>query len=961
MLGSLEVRDRDGASVPLAGARLRTLLIALALAPGKLLTTAQLVDAVWGDKPPAGAVNAFQALVSRLRRALPEAVIESHPAGYRLVIDPGAVDVTQFERLVADGRAALPDDPARAASTLREALSLWRGPALLDVSGVEFFQPALTRLDELRLTATEGRVEADLQLGRGAEQVSELTALAAEHPLRERLVGALMRALSEAGRPAEALTVYERTRQTLADQLGADPSPELSALHTAVLRGQIEAAPAHAVEAARRTNLRTPLTSFVGRDADVAKVSELVDDYRLTTLVGPGGFGKTRLAVEVSRALLDRMPDGAWLIELAPVADGADVPAAVLSAMDLREPSLVGREMAEDPVDRLIAALRSRSALLVLDNCEHVIDAAATLADRLLAECPRLRVLATSPEPLGITGGAVWPVDPLGLPPEDVDGRDVTGFDAVGLLVDRARAVRPGFTVTDDDEAAVARICRVLDGMPLAIELAAARMRTMTVAQLAERLDDRFRLLTGGSRTAVPRHQTLRAVVAWSWELLSDAERVLLRRLAVFTGGATLEAAQRVCADTVVAADHVFDLIAALVDKSLLAVSGEEIPRYRMLETIKAYGLERLDEAGERQDLRRAHATYFVEFAEAAEPHLRRAEQLVWLRRLKVDHDNLNAALRGAIAAGDAQTAVHLVAAAGWYWWLSGHKAEAIEVATEALGVPGEVDDEARATACAMVAYFTTAGLGDLRQAEPWVQQARQLATGLDHPGPLLRFVTTIGVVPQREYGSGAWAMDILEQLIADEDPWVRATARLSRTRVLGPGEREADVEHALVEFRSIGERWGISYSLATLSDLAARRGNLALALDYGEQAADVIADIGAVEDLVMLRAKQAQLYWLAGDATGSASAMAQAERDTANVGWPDAVAGMAFYKADLARWSGDSTTACPCGAGGRRRTRPPRRSASGPPGRGRVPRWPPAQAVSPALDGRGGAPRSGG
>ncbi len=244
MLGPLEVRDRDGAPVPVAGARLRALLIELALAPGKLVPTAQLVDAVWGDEPPAGAGNALQALVSRLRRALPVAVVESHLGGYRLLIDPGAVDVTRFERLVADGRAALPDDPARAASMLREALSLWRGPALLDVAEVDFFQPALTRLDELRLTATEGRVEVDLRLGRGAELVTELTALVAEHPLRERLVGALMRALSEAGRPAEALIVYERTRQTLADQLGADPSPELSAVHTAVLRGQIDKAPA---------------------------------------------------------------------------------------------------------------------------------------------------------------------------------------------------------------------------------------------------------------------------------------------------------------------------------------------------------------------------------------------------------------------------------------------------------------------------------------------------------------------------------------------------------------------------------------------------------------------------------------------------------------------------------------------------------------------------------------------
>jgi predicted ATPase/DNA-binding SARP family transcriptional activator len=910
VLGPLEVRDRDGALVPVAGARLRTLLIELALAPGKLVPTAQLVDAVWGDEPPAGAGNALQALVSRLRRALPEAVVESHPAGYRLLIDPSAVDVTRFERLVADGRSALPDDPARAASTLREALNLWRGPALLDVAEVDFFQPTLTRLDELRLTATEGRVEADLQLGRGVELVTELTALVAEHPLRERLVGALMRALSEASRPAEALTVYERTRQTLVDQLGADPSPELSAVHTAVLRGQFGKAPAPTMEGARGTNLRAPLTSFVGRDADVALVSELIDDYRLTTLVGPGGFGKTRLAVEVARALLDKMPDGVWLVELASVANGTDVPAAVLAAMDLREPSLAAREKAKDPLDRLVSALRSRSALLVLDNCEHVIGDAAALADRLLADCPRLRILATSREPLGITGEAVWPVDPLGLPPADLDGREVLGYDAVQLLVDRARAVRPGFAVTDDNAAAVALICRVLDGMPLAIELAAARIRTMTVAQLAERLDDRFRLLTGGSRTALPRHQTLRAAVDWSWDLLSDAERVLLRRLAIFTGGATLEAAQRVCADAVVAADHVPDLVAALVDKSLLVVSGDEMPRYRMLETIRAYGLDRLDDAGEREALRRAHATYFLELAETAAPHLRRAEQLVWLRRLKADHDNLNAALRGSIAAGDAQTAVHLVAVAGWHWWLGGHKAEAMELATEALAVPGAADDEARATAYAMVGWFASAGLGGLEQAEPWIRTAQELTKGIDHPGPLLRYVVEMGTLMQTESAPGLSAQDVMRPLIADEDPWVRGVARLSRNRMLRAGEQEADIQQALVEFRSIGERWGISYALATLADLAARRGDLVVALDYGEQAADVLTELGAVEDLVFLKAMEAQLRWLVGDDTGSAAAMAQAEQHAASVGWPDAVAGTAYFKADLARWSGDSTTA---------------------------------------------------
>ncbi len=910
MLGPLEVSDDNGDPTYVAGARLRTLLIALALRPGRLAPTAELVDAIWGEEPPSGAANALQALVSRLRRVMPAAAIESQPAGYRLMIDPDAIDVVRFEQLVSAGRAELSLDPAGAAETLREALSLWRGPALVDVADQQPFQPTITRLEALRLAAAEDRVEADLRLGRAADVVTELMTLVAEHPLSERLVGVLMRALSQAGRPSEALTVFERTRESLADQLGTDPSPELSALHTAILRGEIAPATAPAPEGVRRTNLPAGITSFVGRDADVAEVHELVVDYRLITLIGPGGAGKTRLAVEASRTLLEQMPDGVWLVELAAVTDGADVPAAVLAALDLREPSLVGREQAEDPTDRLITALRSRRVMLALDNCEHVIDAAAALADRLLAACPGVRILATSREPLGITGEAVWPVEPLGLPPEDVDGRDVLGYDAVRLLDDRARAARPGFAVTDDNAPAVARICRVLDGMPLAIELAAARLRTMTVTQLADRLDDRFRLLTGGSRTALPRHQTLRAVVDWSWDLLSNPERVLLRRLAIFTGGATLGAAQRVCADLLVAADHIPDLVAALVDKSLLLASSDEEQRYRMLETIREYGLERLDEAGEREDLRRAHAAYFVELVETAEPHLRRAEQLDWLRRLKPEHDNINAALRGAISAGDAETALRIVTAASWYWWLGGHKAEGLDLVTEALSVPGQVDAETRASATAMAVWFATAGLGGLEQAEPWITRTLELVEGVDHPGPGLRFVVEMAKLMRGESTSGAAPEDLMNSLIADEDPWVRAVARLSRNRMLRARDQEADIQEALVEFRTVGERWGLSYALGTLAELAARRGDSQLALDYGQQAADVLSELGAVEDLVFLKVREAQLRWSAGDKAGSAAAMADAERAAATVGWPDAVAVMAFAKAELARWAGDAGTA---------------------------------------------------
>ena len=900
ILGPLEVRADDGSPVYVAGARLRTLLIALALEPGRLVPTARLIDGIWGDEPPAGAANALQALVSRLRRSLPGLAVESHPAGYRLALDADVVDAARFERAVAAARSA-PDDTA-VEDGLRAALALWRGPALLDVAGSEHFEAARTRLEELRLTATEDRADAALRLGRGAELTTELTTLVAEHPLRERLAGQLMRALVAAGRPAAALAAYERTREALADELGTDPSAELAALHTSILRGEVPAEAASAAPPADRpvtprTNLRAGLTSFVGRDVDVARVRELVGEYRLTTLTGPGGSGKTRLAGEASRGLVETTPGGVWLVELAPVTSGADLPAAVLGALDLRDQWFLSST--DDAITRLLAVLRSRTALLVLDNCEHVVDTAAALADRLLGECPGLRILATSREPLGITGEAVWPVEPLALPPEHGAPGDLLGVDAVRLLADRARAARPGFAVTDAEAPAVARICRALDGMPLAIELAAARLRTMTIEQLAARLDDRFRLLTGGSRTALPRHQTLRAVVDWSWGLLTEPERVVLRRLAVFAHGATAEAAAQVCGD---GAD-VLDQLISLSDKSLLVVDeAGDAPRYRLLETIKAYGRERLADAGEHDAVRTAHLEYVTDLAERAEPHLRRAEQLEWLGRLAAVHDDLTAALRGAVAAGDAQAAVRLAVAALWYWWLSGHRAEASELTTEALAVPGPVDDLVRATAYAGLAMIATAGLGDEREVKDWVEEAERLSGGR-RPNPLLRMVGGLGDFMR--YGDQIFA-DSMAKLLDDEDPWVRALGRLNYARLLPFADRAEPIQLALAEFRGTGERWGISFALTSLADLEARLGDLAAALRHYEEAIVAASEVGSTEDVVFMRGKEAQLRWLLGDAEGGAAALARAQREASGRAWPDSVAGLALYAGDLALWAGD-------------------------------------------------------
>jgi predicted ATPase/DNA-binding SARP family transcriptional activator len=904
MLGPLEVRADDGAIVEVAGARLRALLIVLALEPGRVVPQARIVDGIWGTDPPAGAGSALQALVSRLRRAVPQLVIEFYPAGYRLVVAPDSVDVSEFERLVTAGKAD--SDPVGAARVLREALGLWRGPALLDVADLDHFQAPLARLEQLRLSAVGDRIEAELRLGRAAELISELTSLVAEHPLRERLVGALMRALSAAGRPAEALAVYERTRQALAEELGADPSPELSELHTAVLRGDL----APVTESERpQSNLRAGLTSFVGRDHDVTQVGKLVGEYRLTTLTGPGGSGKTRLAVEAARKLVEQVTDGVWLVELAPVADGADVPQAVMSALGLREQTLRGPAPGGEPADRLVAALRGRDALLIMDNCEHLIGAVAALADRLLGECPRLRILATSREPLGITGEALWPVEPLALPPPDADLTEAMSHAAVRLLSDRAAAARPGFAITGETLPAVIRVCRALDGMPLAIELAAARLRSTSVEQLAGRLDDRFRLLTGGARTALPRHQTLRAVVDWSWDMLSGQERAVLRRLAVFSGGATAEAAERVC-DT----DRAPELLDALADKSLLVTAGDG--RYRMLETIKAYALAKLDDAGEREEVRLRHAAFFAELAETAEPHLRRAEQLVWLDRLAAEHDNLAAALRAAIAEGDAPTAVWVAAAASWYWWLAGHKVEGAELIAAALAVPApadEIDPEWLARAYAASVVFATTGLADESQVRETLDKAHQLIQRTSARNPLLRFVEPM----RRLVGNGEQAtmdVDALNDLLDDEDPWVRAQMRLHRARLLlavgRQAEAEADIETGLAGFRALGERWGISFALSTLADLAAQRGDLAAALAHCTEAIGVVSEMGIVEDVMWMRARQAQFAWLLGDHAGSAAALAAAERDAGQVGWPDGIATVAATKAVLARWQGDPATA---------------------------------------------------
>jgi predicted ATPase/DNA-binding SARP family transcriptional activator len=849
-------------------------------------------------------------------------VVETHPAGYRLVLEPDAVDAVRFQSLAAAGRDELGRDPRQAGRTLREALALWRGPALADAAGAGFAAAPVARLEELRLGALEDRIDADLAGGAHDAVLAELDELVTAHPLRERLCGQLMRALAAAGRQADALAAYQRLRGRLVEELGIDPSAELQAVHLAVLRGTATSGPGGAGPAtatAARTNLRAHITSFIGRADDLARIAAVLDGARLVTLTGPGGAGKTRLAGEAAARLLERMPGGAWMVELGSVADPADLPQAVLAPLGAREagllPALGGA--AVPPLERLVEVVGDKRLLLVMDNCEHLVGAAAALVDHLLGRCPGLRVLATSREPLGIAGEVLHPVGPLAMPDEDVPPGGAVRYPAVRLFADRAAAARPGFAVDEATVGPVLRICRALDGLPLAIELAAARVRALTPEQIAARLDDRFRLLAEGGPPVLPRHRTLRAVIDWSWELLGDAERVLLRRLSVFAGGATLAAAERVCAAPGLeglAADEVLYLLAALVDKSLVAVGTAEAtgePRYRLLETVRAYGAERSQQAGEDRALRRAHLDWFLELAERAEPELRRADQLAWLARLTAERDNLHAALRTAVDGGDAALVLRLVGALGWYWFLRSARAEAGEWLDKALALPGAAPPALRALALALRAMFAIGGGMDFTRPMADLEEATRLLAGLSGAErhalhPLLAGMPALQAVFSNDDVAG---LERTRELDGHPDPWVRAVAHsITGALLINLGEiaaAEAELDRGLAGFRELGERWGMGQVLFARAGLRAARGQRELAVAALEEAREILEQLGDREDVGQLVIRLAMERAQAGDTGHALELLEMADRIAHEVGAEDQKLFVRHIRADVARWQG--------------------------------------------------------
>ncbi|MET7984084.1 BTAD domain-containing putative transcriptional regulator [Streptomyces sp. NPDC005281] len=913
ILGTTQALRPDGTPVPVGGARLRALLTVLALRPGRTVSAAVLVDEVWDGDPPADAPGALQALVGRLRRAVGADAVASAEGGYRLEAAPDDVDLHRFERLAGEGTRAVADgDPAKAAVILDDALALWSGPALADLPDRT---AEAAHWETRRLHARCARLTAALALGQAESALPELTALCDAHPLDEPLQALRLRALRDAGRTAEALAAYEDVRRLLADRLGSDPGAELRALHGELLRPAEgggarvrgpeprSAGADNGLAAAGGTrpappapgNLRARLTSFVGREKDIDAIRGDLAAARLVTLLGPGGAGKTRLSQEAAEALAPAPRDGVWLAELAPVDDPKAVPEAVLTAVGARETVLRGagaeemRAVADrhdDPLTRLTEHCAKRRMLIVLDNCEHVVDAAAHLAEALLERCPGVTVLATSREPLGVPGELLRPVDPL---PEPV---------ALRLLADRGAAARPGFRVEDDPEAA-AEICRRLDGLPLAIELAAARLRMLTSRQIADRLDDRFRLLTSGSRTVLPRQQTLRAVVDWSWDLLDEAERDTLGRLSVFAGGCDLAAAEAVCGPAAL------DVLGSLVDKSLVVAApsgqGDTQMRYRLLETVAEYAGERLDESGAREATERAHLTYYRELARTTDPLLRGPRQRSAIDLIEREYENLRTALRHAVTGRDEQEALCMVLSLTWYWQIRDQRVDARAWSLEVMGLgpdpfappvrPAvalyerctdfpppmreEVLEEARRGVHLVHLAYMDMDMGAWQTPE--AQEKLRVIGATYEPGMpqtcrtpgYLWFYAVLLTGPMERFNEVInKTVSTCRELGYD---WELATALQMRANILAnradmAGDATVDADEALELFGRIGDAWGAAESLSARGEAHERKGDFrAAAADYAE-AAEYAELLGARAQTAVLNVRLGSMYMELGE-----------------------------------------------------------------------------------------------
>ena len=788
ILGPIEARV-DGRSAALGAPKQRALLALLLVSRRRVVTAEQLIDGLWGEAPPASALQSLQVYVHGLRRALGGERIETAGRGYRVAVGEDELDLDRFERAVERGRAALEAGRADdAVDDLREALAIWRGPALADLPEESRRAADAESLEELRLTALELRYDAELACGRHDAIVAELEKLTTEDPYREKFLQQRLLALYRSGRQADALEVYRDARDVLAEDLGLDPSPALQELERAILRQEPSlAAPEPPTRSTRP--LPVPPTPLVGRRLELAALGALFRDEgaRLVTLTGPGGTGKTRLALAAAQALEPEVRDGAVFVGLAPVSDPELLVPTIAEALDVREGEL-------PLAGRVIDHLRERRLLLVLDNFEQLLTAAPFVGE-LLAAAPRLWVLATSRAPLRLAAEHEYPVPPLEMPAADLPFEALVQTDALRLFSARARAVDPGFELDADTAPDIARVCGRLDGLPLAIELAAARAKLLAPAEILERLEREPNLLSAGPRDAPARQRTLAATIGWSHDLLGPYERLAFARLGVFVGGCTLEAAEAVCGVTL-------ESLGMLVDNNLLRRRDS---RFAMLETVRHFAVERLEEIGSAE-MRRRHAEWLTELAETMAERTTAGENAAaWLDRVQPEHDNIRAALAWSLEVAP-ELALRLASSLRLFWEVRGHASEGARWLEQALPRGADAAPEVRRKALSASGAIAFR-VGNIELAQERWDAALELA---------------------RELGDELWIARLLSDLgtaAAAREEWDDATALLEESAALF---RELDALDASARLATV---------LGNLGHIAGERGDYARAIEVTEEA----------------------------------------------------------------------------------------------------------------------------
>ncbi|WP_256557327.1 BTAD domain-containing putative transcriptional regulator [Lentzea sp. HUAS12] len=877
LLGPLELTGPNGA-VQLSSAGQRTLVARLALKPGETVPRSALVDALWSDEVPATATKTLHSLLARLRGQIRDAglgeLITTREPGYVLNAPADTVDVARFEALVAAARHS--DEPLESAKMLREALALWTGDPLADCRPGDWTRQESARLTDLRMDATEDLMEASLALGEHAAVAPLVNSLVEQHPFRERLWEQLMIALYRCGRQAEALAAFQRARGVLVGELGIEPGPRLKDLEQAVLTADPRLDLPERVPAPVRGNLPADRSSFVDRP-ETEHVADLIRRHRLVTLIGVGGVGKTRLALHVARG--EHPPDGVWLVELAALRDKALVPHAVAEALGVVDQTGRGQ------LSVLTEFLAGEDALLVLDNCEHVVDHCAVLVDTLLRVAPDLRVIATSRRALRVYGEQVLSVSPLSVP-----------YPAATLFAQRADAAIPGsFVITAANEQAVADLCRRLDGIPLAIEMAALRVRALTPAQLLERLDDRFRVLTGGGRTALPQHQTLLATMEWSFDLCSPREQLLWARASVFAGGFDLAAAEAVCSDDALTADYMFDAVDGLVDKSVLQREEHAgVARYRLLETMRQFGQTRLRASDDEQRLKARHRDWYTGVALQGERAWFTSRQAATVGAMAAERGNLRAALEHSLTTpGEAESGLRLASTLWFYWVGCGRFAEGRHWLNWALSLETE-PSRARCKALWVTGYLATLQ-GNTSAVPALLEACRTEAAvlGDEDADVYATYVQGAAAVFDDDLPLGARLLAEADRRHAElghlDSNVVMARVALAITAAFaGELDRAAEIcTKARVVCEENGELWARAFALYVLAFVAMGRGDVAEARELAttslrikEQFHDLLGIAVSVELLALISV-------ITGSASHAALLLGGADRVWQSVGLP--------------------------------------------------------------------------